>query len=94
MAQLFDIQVKLSIKADIQIFKDKFLINWKNWYFHCKKQGQVENIAKLEQNLSLIFAFSHLSQREKEWLVSEIMYFLEELKLPIKLEKSGKKLLD
>ncbi len=55
------IWVQLSIKADIKIFKDEFLINWKILLFRRKIRGKVEDTAKLKKGI--IFAYSVLSQR-------------------------------
>lgn len=71
---------QFSIKADVQIYQDEFLIHWENFVFHRKIRGKIEDTAKFKE--SIILTYSHLSQREKKWLDSEIHHFLEKLKLP------------
>lgn len=75
-------------ETQIQIHQKEFLIHWKYLVFSRKIRGETGEIERYLQNLS------SLDELEKEWLVAEINDFLEQLKLPTKLEKLEKKLLD
>ncbi|NEP72559.1 MAG: serine/threonine protein kinase [Okeania sp. SIO2G4] len=91
LIMLLNIWIQSSIKADIQIFEYEFLIHCKYLAFNHKIQGKVEDTAKFKKGI--ILAYSHLSNREKKWLDTEINDFIEQLKFPKKTGKIRKKII-
>ncbi len=102
--------IRVNDETDIQIYSNEFFIKCNFLIFTQSIKGTVEDINKIyiEEDFKYrgclrlelfksktLYRFGfNLNRTEKEWLVAEINDFLEQLKLPTKLEKLEKKLLD
>ena len=89
---LLNIQIQSSLKADIQIYQDEFLVSWKKLVFNRKIRGKVEDTTKLKKGIRSVYSL--LSKREQRWLNAEINDFIEQLKIEKSLKKTEEKLLN